>query len=141
GVEAEVALPPNELRAHVRRHDDDRVAEVHAAALRVGQAAVVEDLQEDVEDVRVGLLDLVEQDHRVALAAHGLRELTALVEADVAWRRADQAGHRVTLHELRHVDADQRFLAAEHELGQGPRQLRLPDAGGPEKDERADRAT
>ncbi len=31
--------------AHVGRHDDERVLEVHSAALRVGQAAVLQDLQ------------------------------------------------------------------------------------------------
>src|SRR5215212_4413194 len=46
-----VGLDP--LGAHVGGHDDDRVLEVHRAPLRVGQAAVVEDLQEDIEDVRV----------------------------------------------------------------------------------------
>ncbi len=40
------------------------VGEVDRAALAVGEAAVVEDLQEDVEDVGVGLLDFVEEDHR-----------------------------------------------------------------------------
>ena len=40
-----------------------RVLEVHRPALAVGQPAVVQDLQQDVEHVRVGLLDLVEQDH------------------------------------------------------------------------------
>ena len=50
--------------AEVGRHDDDRVLEVDHPALGVGQAAVFKDLQQRVEDVRVGLLDLVEQDHR-----------------------------------------------------------------------------
>ena len=50
----------DERRADVRRHDDDGVAEVDGAPLRIGQPAVVEDLQENVEDVRMGLLDLVE---------------------------------------------------------------------------------
>jgi hypothetical protein len=37
-------------------------------ALGVRQATVVEHLQERVEDVRVGLLDLVEEHHRVRAA-------------------------------------------------------------------------
>ena len=53
----------DQLAADVAGHDDDGVLEVDRPALAVGQAAVVEDLEEDVEDVRVGLLDLVEQDH------------------------------------------------------------------------------
>ena len=39
-----------------------------------------------------GLLDLVEQDHRVGLAAYGFGELAALVVADVAGRCARRAG-------------------------------------------------
>ena len=46
----------------VRGHDQHGVAEVDRAALAVGEAAVVHHLQQDVEDVGVGLLDLVEQD-------------------------------------------------------------------------------
>ena len=101
---------------------------------------VLEDLEEDVEDLRMGLLDLVEEHHRVALAPDGLGQLAALVEPDVAGRRPDEAADVVALHELAHVDLDERVLAAEHELGERLGELRLPDAGRPEEDERADRA-
>ena len=43
---------------------------IDRAALAVGEPAVVEHLQQQVEHVRVGLLDLVEQHHRVRVAAH-----------------------------------------------------------------------
>src|SRR5918996_730554 len=58
------------LRAQVRGHDQHGVAEVDGASVPVGQAAVVEDLQQDVEDLRVRLLDLVEEDHRVRTPSH-----------------------------------------------------------------------
>ena len=83
-AEAEARVRLELLRAQVRGHDDDAVAEVDPAALGVGQVPVLEDLEEDVEDLRVRLLDLVEQDDRVALAADRLGQLAALVEADVA---------------------------------------------------------
>ena len=86
----------DELRADVAGHDDDRVLEVDRAALAVGQAPVVEDLQQHVEHVRVRLLDLVEQDHLVRPPADRLGQLAALVVADVAGRRADQAATRST---------------------------------------------
>ena len=72
-------------------------------------------------------------------APHRLGELAALVVADVAGRRADEAGHRVLLHVLAHVDADHGPLVVEEELGQRPGQLGLADAGRPEEQERADR--
>ena len=43
------------------------------------------------------------------------------------------------LHVLRHVDADERVLVVEQELGQRLGELGLADAGRPEEHERADR--
>ena len=97
-------------------------------------------LQQDVEHVGVRLLDLVEQHHRVRPAADGLGELTALVVADVARGRADEARHVVLLLVLRHVDADHRVLVVEQEVGEAARQLGLADARRAEEQERADRA-
>ena len=53
----------DQMRADVARHHDHRVLEIHRAALAVGQAAIVEHLQQHVEDVRVGFFHLVEQQH------------------------------------------------------------------------------
>ena len=128
------------LRAQVGGHHDHGVAEVDRAPLAVGQAAVVQHLQQDVEHVRVRLLDLVEQDQRVRPAAHRLGQVAALLVTDVAGRRADQPGHGVLLHELAHVDAHPRVGRVEQELGQRLAQLGLADAGRAQEQERADRA-
>ena len=126
------------MAPQVGGHDDHRVPEVHGAAVAVGQPAVVEELEQDVEDVAVGLFDLVEEDHRVRPPPHGLGELAALLVADVAWRRADEPGHRVLLHVLGHVEPDHGALVVEEELRQRPGQLGLSHAGGPQEEERAD---
>src|SRR5439155_1526822 len=81
---------------------------------------------------QVLLLDLVEQQYRVGLLGDRLGEQAALLEADVSRRCADQARHRVPLHVLGHVEADQ--LDA-HAVGQLPRHLRLADAGGSREQE------
>src|SRR5690606_9837829 len=70
----------------VRGHDDDRVLEVHDPTLTVGEATLFEDLQQRVEDVGVGLLDLIEENDRERLAAHLLGELAALFESDESGR-------------------------------------------------------
>src|SRR3954468_23695634 len=46
--------------ANVRRHDDDRISEIDRPTLRIRKPAVVQNLKQDVEHVRVRLLDLVE---------------------------------------------------------------------------------
>ena len=86
------------------------------------------------------LLDLVEQHHRERLAPHGLGQLAALLVAHVPRRRAHEPAHGVLLHVLAHVELDQGSLVTEQELGQGLGQLRLPDAGRAEEDERTTRA-
>ena len=126
-----------ELRTEVRRHHEDDVAEVDRASLAVGQAAVVEDLQEDVERLGVGLLDLVEQDHGVGPTPDRLGELAALLVPHVARRRPDQPRDRVPLGVLRHVDPDHRALVVEEEVREGLGELGLADTGRAEEQERA----
>src|SRR5581483_1967333 len=130
----------DERRADVARHDDHDVLEVDRAAVAVGEPAVVEDLQQHVEDVRVRLLDLVEQEHGVRAPADRFGELTALLEADVAGRRTDETGDGVLLHVLGHVEADHRLLVVEEELRERLREERLPHAGRSEEEERAEGA-
>ena len=117
---------------------DVRISTVlRKSALRpdvVGEGGVIHHLQQDVVDVFMGLFDLVEQDDAVWMRAHGIDELPALFEADVARRRADQPRDRVLFHVFAHVEADE--LVAEQQrqlLGE----LRLADAGGTGEQEAA----
>src|SRR5262245_39116898 len=126
------------LAADVRGHDYDRVLEIDGATLAVGEAAVVEDLQEHVEDVVVGLFDLVEEDNGIRATADGFGELAAFLEADVTRRSAEQTGDGVLLLVLGHVDADHGPLVVEEELGQGAGQLGFADARRAEENERSD---
>src|SRR2546427_828497 len=125
------------VRAEVGGHHDYRVLEIHGAALAVGHAAVVEHLQEHVEHVGMSLFDLVEQDHAVGFSAHRLGEVAALLVADVAGRRADEARDRMLLHEFGHVDADEMVFRVEQERGERLAQLGLAHAGRTEGQEGA----
>ena len=122
--------------AGVGGHDQDHVAEVDLLAVVVGQLAVVHHLQQDVEQVRVRLLDLVEQQHAVRMLVDAVGQKPALVEADIAGRGADQARDGVLLHVLGHVEAQQLHA---HQGGQLPRHLGLADAGGAGEQVAADR--
>src|ERR671920_264700 len=128
------------LRPDVGGHDEHYVLEIHGAALRVRELPVLQYLQHDVEDVGVGLLDLVEENDRVGTTPHLLRELSALVVADVARRRTHEAAHRVALHVLGHVEPDHCVLVAEEVLGERTRELGLAYSCRTEEDERAARA-
>ena len=90
----------------------------------VGQLAVVHDLQQDVEQIGMGLLDLVEQQNAVGMLVDRVGQQAALVEADIAGRRADQARDRMALHIFRHVEADQLESQAERRAGARPRSCR-----------------
>ena len=88
----------------VRGHDDDHVPEIHLLAVVVRQLPVVHHLEEDVEQVRMRLLDLVEQEHAMRMLVHPVGQQPALVEPDIAGRRADKAADGVALHILGHVE-------------------------------------
>src|SRR5882724_4257350 len=127
----------DQLAPDVGGHDDDRIAKVHHPPLAVGEPAVVENLEQHVEHVRVGLLDLVEQHDAVGTPPHRLGQLASFLVAHVAGRSADHSRDGVFLHVLRHVEPHHGPLIVEEKLGQRPRGLGLPHSGGPEKDERA----
>src|SRR5580700_2773967 len=65
------------LAPDVARHDDDRVREVSRPATAVGEAAVVEHLEQQVEYVGVRLLDFVEEENAVGPPPHGLGQVSA----------------------------------------------------------------
>ena len=99
----------------------------------IGQTAVVEHLQQHVEDIWMGLLHLVEQDHGVRTTAHGLSELAALVVTHVSRGRTDQTLDAELLHVLGHVDTHERALVVEQALGKCLGELGLAHAGGARK--------
>ena len=73
--------------------------------------------------------------------ADGLGELAALVVAHVARGRADELGDGVLLHELGHVEGDERLLGTKEELGRAPWRARSCPRPRAEEDERAAGAT
>ena len=126
--------------AEVRGEDDEGLGEIDAVAAAGGEDAVVQDLQELVEDARVRLLDLVEEDDAERLLPDRVGQLAADVVSDVARRRADQPLVGVLRGELRHVEADVGALVAEQEARDRLGELGLADAGrsGEEGHARAD---
>ena len=127
------------LRADIGRHDQDGVLEIHGPPLRIGDAAVIQYLQQYVEHIGVCFLDLVEEHDRVRFSADCLGQLTALFVADVSRRRSDQSGHGVFLHVLGHVDPDHVLLVVKKCLRQCFGQLGLTDTGGTQEQEGTDR--
>ena len=118
----------DQVRSDVAGHHDDGVLEVDGAALAVRQAAVFEDLQQHVEDIGVGFLDLVEEDHGIRPAPDRFRKLAAFLVTDISRRRTDQARSGELLHVFRHVEADHGLLVVEEKLGQGSGQLGFANA-------------
>ena len=88
----------------------------------------------------MGLFNLVQQDHAVGAAPDEFGQAAAVVIADVAGRRADDAADGVPFLVLRHIEPDQGFVIVEEVLGQRLGQLRLADAGRADEEEVADRS-
>ena len=126
------------ITGQVRGHDENDVAEVNRSTLAVGEATIVEKLQQHAKHIGMRFFDLVEEHHRVGTTTHRFGELTTLVVADVSRRRTNEATHRVLLHVLAHIDANHRTLVIEQELGQRSGELGLADTRGAEEQEATD---
>ena len=108
-------------------------------AFAIGQAAIIENLQEDVEDVRMGLFDFVEEDDAVRTTADGFSELAPFIIADISRRSPDQAGYGMFFHVFRHIDTDDVAFIIEEGFSQGLGQFGLADTGRAEEDEGTNR--
>src|SRR3546814_17715453 len=78
----------------------------------IGQAAMVHDLQQYVEQVGMRLFDLVEQQHAMRRLIERVGVQAALIITDTARSRPEQAAARLALHIRGHVDALQRIDTA-----------------------------
>ena len=125
------------LRTQVGGHHDHGVAKIDGASLAIGQPAIVEHLEQDIEDIRMRLFDFVEQDHRIRPAPDRFGQVTAFFIAHIARWRTDQPGDRVLFHELGHVDAHHGVFGIEQERRERLGQFGFAHAGRPEKQERA----
>src|SRR5260370_18826923 len=139
GLEAQRRALLQMAGAEIGGHDDDGAPEIHGVAEPVRQLTVFKHLQQYIKDIRMRLLDFIQQDDRVRRAADAFRQLPAFFVAHVPWRRADQLRDGVLLHELRHVEAYQRLLRTKQKFGQAAGNFRLADAGRPEEKEAAHR--
>ena len=101
------------LAAQIGREDDERVRKVHRAALTIGQAAIVEYLKQNVEDVGMRFFDLVEQHHLIGPTPDSLGQDTAFFISDIARRCTDQPRYAVLFHEFGHINADHRIVVIE----------------------------
>ena len=59
-----------QIAGEVAGEKQDRVAKIDCSPLAVGEYSFVKHLMEQVQDVEVGLLDFIEQDHRVRPLTH-----------------------------------------------------------------------
>ena len=116
--------------AQVTGHDNQGVLKVHAATLTIGQATIIQNLQQYVEDICMGLFDFVQQDDAVGMTAYSLGQLATLVIAHISRRGTNQAGHSVLLHVFAHVDAHHVALIIKEHLGQTLSQLGFAHTGG-----------
>ena len=104
--------------------------------MRIRNAAFVENLQQDVHNIRVCFFDLIEEQNGIRAAAHLFGELTGFIVADIARGRADDLRDRVLFHELRHIEADERLRGIEQLFRKHAHKLGLAGAGGADEDER-----
>ena len=122
------------MGSEVARHDDEGILEVDDTALAIGQAAIIKDLEEDVEDVGMSFFDFIKKDNRIRMTAHGFRELTPFFIAYISRRRTNQAAYGMLFHIFTHIDADNALFIVEEHFRKALGKFRLADARRAQED-------
>ena len=127
-----VPLPQRvlDINAQIAGKDDDGLAEIDGIALAVRHAAVFEDLQELVQNVRVGFLDLIKEQNAEGVLLDRVGELTAGFVTHIAGRCAHELLIRVALAVFAHVEPDAGTFVAEELFREGLGGLGFADACG-----------
>ncbi len=110
GIEETVAVV---VAPDVGSEDYDGVLEVHSSALTIGEASVIQKLEEDVEDIRVGFFDFIKKDNAIGSAADDFSELTAFFIPDISRRGSDETGDRVFFSVFGHIDSNHGAVVVE----------------------------
>ena len=126
------------LGADVGCHNQDGVLKIHRPALRIRDTAVIQNLQQYVKHIRMRFFNLIKEHDAVRFSADCLCQLSAFIIADISRRSSDQPGDRILLHVLTHINTDHVVLIVEQLFRKCLCQLRFADAGGTQKQERAD---
>lgn len=135
GIEEAVAVV---VASDVGSENDYRVLEVHGSALTIGQASVIQELEEDVENIGVGFLDFVEKDDAVGSSADDFGELTAFFVTDVSRRGTDQAGDGVLFAVFGHVNPHHGAIVVEEKFGEGFGGFSFSDSSGAKEEKTSD---
>ncbi len=125
--------------AEVGGHDDDRILKVHSSALGIGDTSVIQNLEQDVEYIRMCFFHLIKEDDRIRFAPYGLGQLSALIISDISRRRPNQPGDRILLHIFAHINPYHILFIVKQAFRKSLRKLGLADTCGSQEQEGADR--
>ena len=77
------------LATNIGSHHDNGIFKVHGSTLSIGQATVIQYLQQNIEYVRMGFFHFIQKNHAVWFAADLLSQVTAFFVANIAGRCTD----------------------------------------------------
>ena len=112
-------------RTDIGGHNDNRILEIDGSAIIVSQTAFIQYLEQDVEHVRMGFLNLIQQDNGIRLATNLFGQLAAFLIAHISRSGTNHTRYGVFLHILAHIDTYQGIGRAKHIFCQLLCQMRL----------------
>ncbi len=116
GLKAHTVLAADQVRPYIRCHDDHGIPEIHGPALGISKPSVLHHLQQDMEDIRVCLFDLIKEHNRVRALPDSLCQLAGLLIAHISWGRSQKPGHSVLLHVFGHIEPHHGLFITEKRL-------------------------
>ena len=98
GGKAQVLRIDDALRPCIGGHDKHGILKAYLPALGIRNMPVIQHLKQDIEYVRMRFFHFIEKHHGIRIAPHLLRQLAAVVKANISRRGTDQLGNGMSLH-------------------------------------------
>src|SRR6185312_14613181 len=76
----------NSVAADVGGHDEKSIFKIHRSSLAICQASIVQNLQHEVEYIRVSFFNLVKENHRVGFSPDRFGQLPPFFKSDISIR-------------------------------------------------------
>ena len=104
--------------SNIGGHNNHSILEINGSAIIVSKTPFIQYLQQDVENIRMRLLNFIKQHYGIRFAAYFLRQLSAFFITDISRSRTNHTRHRIFFHILTHIDTYQRIAGTEHVFSQ-----------------------
>mmetsp|Transcript_17897 Transcript_17897/g.34029 ORF Transcript_17897/g.34029 Transcript_17897/m.34029 type:complete len:265 (+) Transcript_17897:341-1135(+) len=108
----------NQVGAHVGCHDNNAIAKVHLASVRIRQVTFIKELQQNIPNIGMPLFKLIQQQHLIRSSPYTLCQMPRIFVSNVTSRRTNESRNGMLFAIFAHINPRHGIFIVKQELGQ-----------------------